>query len=120
MRAGARAGLAFIRLVTPTTDDRACPRCSQRRGFLYYVSITGITGTRAPIAEQVGAAVRGCAAHDAAGGGRFGIRTPAQAAAIAKVADAAVIGSALVAHIADSLDDHGRARRASPPACSAR
>jgi len=106
------AGLAFIRLVTPTTDEARLPKVlANARGFLYYVSITGITGTRAPIAEQVGAAVARLRRHTelpvAVG---FGIRTPAQAAAIAKVADAAVVGSALVSHIADSLDAEGCAR----------
>jgi tryptophan synthase alpha chain len=106
------AGLAFIRLVTPTTDDLRLPKVlANAKGFLYYVSIAGITGTRAPNAEQVGAAVVRLRRHTAlpvAVG--FGIRTPAQAAAIANVADAAVIGSALVSHIADSLDPQGRAR----------
>ena len=106
------AGLAFIRLVTPTTDDERLPKVlANARGFLYYVSIAGITGTRAPIAEQVGAAVARLRRHTtlpvAVG---FGIRTPAQAAAIAEVADAAVVGSALVSHIALCLDADGRAR----------
>jgi tryptophan synthase alpha chain len=106
------AGLAFIRLVTPTTDDERLPKVLVKaRGFLYYVSIAGTTGTRAPIAEQVGAAVTRLRRHTtlpvAVG---FGIRTPAQAAAIAKVADAAVVGSALVSHIGGSLDADGRAR----------
>jgi tryptophan synthase alpha chain len=104
-------GLNFIRLVTPTTDDERLPTVlGNASGFLYYVSITGITGTRAPITDQVGGAVTRLRRHSAlpiAVG--FGIRTPAQAAAIARVADAAVIGSALVSHIADSLDAHGRA-----------
>ena len=104
-------GLNFIRLVTPTTDDGRLPTVlGNASGFLYYVSIAGITGTRAPIADQVGAAVTRLRRHSAlpvAVG--FGIRTPAQAAAIARVADAAVIGSALVSHIAASLDAHGRA-----------
>ena len=99
-------GLHFIRLVTPTTDDRRLPKVlGNASGFLYYVSITGITGTKAPLADQVGAAVARLRRHSslpiAVG---FGIRTPAQAAAIARVADAAVIGSALVGHIADALD----------------
>jgi tryptophan synthase alpha chain len=106
------AGVAFIRLVTPTTDDERLPKVlANARGFLYYVSIAGITGTRAPIPEQVVAAVARLRRHTslpvAVG---FGIRTPAQAAAIANVADAAVIGSALVSHIADALDSRGRAR----------
>jgi tryptophan synthase alpha chain len=94
--------------VTPTTDDRRLPRVlGNASGFLYYVSIAGITGTKAPLAEQVGAAVARLRRHSAlpvAVG--FGIRTPAQAAAIARVADAAVIGSALVGHIADALDSN--------------
>jgi tryptophan synthase alpha chain len=104
-------GLSFVRLVTPTTDDRRLPEVlANTSGFLYYVSIAGITGTRAPVADQVGAAVARLRRHTAlpvAVG--FGIREPAQAAAIAKVADAAVVGSALVAQIADSLDPDGRA-----------
>ena len=111
-RPALEAGLAFIRLVTPTTDEARLPKVlANARGFLYYVSITGITGTRSPIAEQVGGAVARLRRHTelpvAVG---FGIRTPAQAAAIAKVADAAVVGSALVSHIAGSLDADGCAR----------
>jgi tryptophan synthase alpha chain len=105
-------GLCFVRLVTPTTDDRRLPTVlCNTGGFLYYVSITGITGTKAPVADQVGAAVARLRRHTAlpvAVG--FGIREPAQAAAIARLADAAVVGSALVAHIADSLDANGQAR----------
>ena len=104
-------GLHFIRLVTPTTDDRRLPKVlGNASGFLYYVSITGITGTKAPLAYQVGAAAARLRAHSAlpvAVG--FGIRTPAQAAAIARVADAAVVGSALVGHIADALASNGGA-----------
>ena len=104
-------GLRFVRLVTPTTDDRRLPKVlSNTSGFLYYVSITGITGTRAPVADQVGAAVARLRRHTAlpvAVG--FGLREPAQAAAVARLADAAVVGSALVAHIADSLDADGQA-----------
>jgi tryptophan synthase alpha chain len=104
-------GLNFIRLVTPTTDDRRLPRVlGNTSGFLYYVSVAGITGTKAPVADQVGGAVARLRRHTAlpvAVG--FGIRAPAQAATIARVADAVVVGSALVAHIADSLDSDGRA-----------
>jgi tryptophan synthase alpha chain len=104
-------GLHFIRLVTPTTDDRRLPKVlGNASGFLYYVSIAGITGTKAPLADQVGEAVARLRAHSAlpvAVG--FGIRTPAQAAAIARVADAAVVGSALVGHIADALEGNGGA-----------
>jgi tryptophan synthase alpha chain len=104
-------GLCFVRLVTPTTDDRRLPKVLRNTsGFLYYVSITGITGTKAPIADRVAAAVARLRRHSAlpvAVG--FGIREPAQAAAIVRVADAAVVGSALVAHIAEYLDSDGRA-----------
>jgi tryptophan synthase alpha chain len=106
-----RRELNFIRLVTPTTDDRRLPTVlGNSSGFLYYVSITGITGTKAPLADQVGEAVARLRRHTplpvAVG---FGIREPAQAAATVRVADAAVVGSALVGHIADSLDSGGRA-----------
>ena len=105
-------GLCFVRLVTPTTDDDRLPKVlSNTSGFLYYVSVTGITGTKAPLADRVGAAVARLRRHtDLPVAVGFGIREPAQAAAIARVADAAVVGSALVAHIADSLDPNGRAR----------
>ncbi|MGH6900748.1 MAG: tryptophan synthase subunit alpha [Geminicoccaceae bacterium] len=104
-------GLCFVRLVTPTTDDRRLPKVlANTSGFLYYVAVTGITGTKAPVADQVGAAVARLRRHTslplAVG---FGIREPAQAAAIARFADAAVVGSALVGHIADSLDANGQA-----------
>jgi tryptophan synthase alpha chain len=105
-------GLCFVRLVTPTTDDRRLPKVlSNTSGFLYYVSVTGITGTKAPLADRVGAAVARLRRHTAlpvAVG--FGIREPAQAAAIARIADAAAVGSALVGQIAESLDSNGRAR----------
>jgi tryptophan synthase alpha chain len=104
-------GLSFVRLVTPTTDGRRLPKVlANTSGFLYYVSITGITGTKAPLADQVNEAIARLRRHTslpvAVG---FGIREPAQAAAIARVADAAVVGSALVGHIADSLDSDDRA-----------
>jgi tryptophan synthase alpha chain len=106
-------GLNFIRLVTPTTDEERLPTVlGNASGFLYYVSIAGITGTRAPIADQVGAAVARLRRHTelpvAVG---FGIRTAQQAAEVAKVADAAVVGSALVDRIARSLDEQGRAEQ---------
>jgi tryptophan synthase alpha chain len=104
-------GLCFVRLVTPTTDDGRLPIVlGNTSGFLYYVSITGITGTKAPVVDQIGTAVARLRRHTAlpvAVG--FGIREPAQAAAVARLADAAVVGSALVAHIADSLDAKGHA-----------
>jgi tryptophan synthase alpha chain len=103
--------LCFIRLATPTTDERRLPRVlANTRGFIYYVSITGITGSGAPVIEQVQNAVGRLRRHTelpvAVG---FGIRKPEQAAAIARVADAAVVGSALVDQIAGALDARGRA-----------
>jgi tryptophan synthase alpha chain len=105
-------GLCFIRLATPTTDDRRLPVVlANTRGFIYYVSITGITGAGAPVARQVQAAAERIRRHTelpvAVG---FGIRTPEQAREIAGVADAVVVGSALVDRIARSLDAEGRAR----------
>ena len=96
------AGLDFIRLATPTTDDRRLPRVlTNTQGFVYYVSITGITGAGSATADVVGRAVARLKRHTklpvAVG---FGIRTPADAAAIARVADAAVVGSALVQQVA--------------------
>lgn len=103
--------LCFIRLATPTTDDRRLPNVlGNTSGFIYYVSMTGITGVGTPVVELVGEAVARLRRHTAlpvAVG--FGIRTGAQAAEIAKVADAAVVGSALVDRIAGSLDGEGRA-----------
>jgi tryptophan synthase alpha chain len=95
-------GLCFIRLATPTTDAKRLPTVMQNTsGFLYYVSITGITGAAAPVAQQVGAAVERIRAHtDLPVAVGFGIREPAQAADIARVADAAVVGSALVEIVA--------------------
>ncbi|MEE9139522.1 MAG: tryptophan synthase subunit alpha [Alphaproteobacteria bacterium] len=106
------AGLNFIRLATPTTDDERLPTVlSHTSGFLYYVSITGITGTRSASIEAVTEAVERLRRHTelpiAVG---FGIKSPEQAAAVARVADAAVVGSALVQRIAEGLDDKGAPR----------
>jgi tryptophan synthase alpha chain len=103
-------GLCFVRLATPTTDDRRLPKVlTNTSGFIYYVSITGITGVGAPVVDLVGRAVARLRRHTslpvAVG---FGIRTPEQAAEVARVADAAVVGSALVDRIARSLDGEGR------------
>ena len=106
------AGLDFIRLATPTTDDRRLPKVlTNAAGFLYYVAIAGITGTRSASADAVTAAVTRLKRHTAlpvAVG--FGIRTPAQAAEVARVADAAVVGSALVEKVAAALDPDGKAK----------
>jgi len=105
------AGVNFIRLATPTTDDRRLPAVLKNTsGFVYYVSITGITGSAAPDADLVGAAVARIKRHTAlpvAVG--FGVRTSKQARAIAKGADGVVVGSALVSAIKDSLDRNGKA-----------
>ena len=95
------AGLDFIRLATPTTDDRRLPKVlTNTSGFVYYVSITGITGAAAPEAVDVGPEVaRIKAATDLPVIVGFGIRTPEAARAIASVADGCVVGSAIVAEI---------------------
>ena len=105
------AGLDFVRLATPTTDDKRLPAVlTNTSGFLYYVSVTGITGQKAAVAGSVGPEIERIKRHTrlpvAVG---FGIREPAQAAAIARVAVAAVVGSALVDLVAQNLDGDGRA-----------
>jgi tryptophan synthase alpha chain len=105
------AGLAFIRLATPTTDDQRLPAVLKNTsGFVYYVSITGITGAAAPDTAKVVAAVARIKRHTklpiAVG---FGVRTAEHAAAIARGADAVVVGSALVEAIRTSLDAQGKA-----------
>jgi tryptophan synthase alpha chain len=104
-------GLNFIRLAAPTTDDKRLPRVLQNTsGFVYYVSITGITGAAAPDASKVAAAVKRIKGHTklpiAVG---FGVRSAAQAKAIGEAADAVVVGSALVEAVQKSLDATGRA-----------
>jgi len=104
-------GLDIIRLVAPTTDDVRMPKVLEgSSGFVYYVSITGITGTRTATAEHLAAAIPRIRRHTrlpiAVG---FGVRTPAQAAIVARHADAAVVASALIDTLAASLDASGRA-----------
>lgn len=98
-----KAGISFIRLATPTTDDRRLPKVLQNTsGFVYYVSITGITGAGAAVAEAVGPEVaRIKAGTDLPVVVGFGIRTPESARIIAGVADGCVVGSAIVQQIAD-------------------
>ena len=98
-----KAGLNFIRLATPTTDDRRLPKVLQNTsGFVYYVSITGITGAAAAQATDVGPEVaRIKAATDLPVIVGFGIRSPETARAIASVADGAVVGSAIVKMVED-------------------
>lgn len=95
------AGLHFIRLATPTTDDKRLPKVLQNTsGFLYYVSITGITGAAAANPEDVAPEVaRIKAATDLPVIVGFGIRTPEMAAGIAGIADGVVVGSAIVGEI---------------------
>jgi tryptophan synthase alpha chain len=106
-----KAGLNFIRLATPTTDDKRLPAVlANTSGFVYYVSITGITGAAAPDTAKVTAAVARIKRHTAlpvAVG--FGVRTAAQARAIAEVADGVVVGSALVDALRQSLDANNKA-----------
>ncbi|MPZ55744.1 MAG: tryptophan synthase subunit alpha [Rhizobiales bacterium] len=106
-----KAGLNFIRLATPTTDDRRLPTVlANTSGFVYYVSITGITGAATPDAGRVGDAVARIKRHTAlpvAVG--FGVKTAAHARSIAAGADGAVVGSALVDALRSSLDADGKA-----------
>jgi tryptophan synthase alpha chain len=94
-------GIALIRLAAPTTDDKRLPAVIRRTsGFVYYVSVAGVTGVKSADAVDVAPAVarlRKASGLPVAVG--FGIRTPEQAAAVARVADAAVVGSALVDEI---------------------
>jgi tryptophan synthase alpha chain len=106
-----RAGLNFIRLATPTTDDRRLPAVlANTSGFVYYVAITGITGAASADSAVVGAAVARIKRHTqlpvCVG---FGIRTPEAARGIAEHADGAVVGTALVDALRGSLDSDGRA-----------
>ena len=96
------AGLNFIRLATPTTDDARLPKVlTNTSGFVYYVSITGITGAAAAQATDVAPEVARIKSHtDLPVIVGFGINTPEAAQAIASVADGAVVGSAIVAQIA--------------------
>jgi tryptophan synthase alpha chain len=106
-----KAGLNFIRLATPTTDEKRLPVVlNNTSGFVYYVSITGITGSTAPDASRVAAAVNRIKRHTklpvAVG---FGVKTAEQARAIAGGADGVVVGSALVDALARTLDSSGKA-----------
>jgi len=106
-----RDGLSFIRLATPTTDDKRLPAVLENTsGFVYYVSYTGITGAQAAEAQAVSDPVARIKRHtDLPVAVGFGIRTAERAAQIAAVADAAVVGTAFVEAIAGSLDADGHA-----------
>jgi len=106
-----KAGLNFIRLATPTTDDKRLPTVlTNTSGFVYYVSLTGITGMAAPDTTKATAAVARIKRHTrlpvAVG---FGVRTAEQARTIAEGADGVVVGSALVDALRQSLDENGKA-----------
>jgi tryptophan synthase alpha chain len=111
-------GLNFIRLATPTTDDKRLPAVlNNTSGFVYYVSITGITGAAAPVAVDVArhvARIKKATALPVAVG--FGVKTPQQAKELASHADGVVVGSALVNRIAESLDERGKATGGTVPA----
>jgi tryptophan synthase alpha chain len=113
-----KAGFNFIRLATPTTDDRRLPVVlANTSGFVYYVSITGITGSAAPDTGKVAAAVARIKGHTqlpvCVG---FGVRTAEQARAIAEGADGVVVGSALVDALRQSLGAGDQATPATVPA----
>ena len=104
-------GLAFIRLATPTTDEARLPLVlTNTAGFVYYVSITGVTGTATPDFGRVSDAVARIKRHTelpvVVG---YGVRTGAHAAAVAEGADGVVVGSALVDAVRSTLDTEGRA-----------
>jgi tryptophan synthase alpha chain len=106
-----KSGLNFIRLATPTTDDKRLPAVlANTSGFVYYVSITGITGAATPDADKVGTAVARIKRHTklpvAVG---FGVRDAARAKAIAESADAVVVGTALIEALRGTLDANGTA-----------
>jgi len=104
-----KAGVSFVRLATPTSDDARLPAVLQNTsGFVYYVSVAGITGAAsasdAAVAEAVARLKRHTDLPVAVG---FGIKSPEQAAAVARVADAAVVGSAIVSRVAANLGEDG-------------
>ena len=105
-----KAGLSFIRLATPTTDDARLPSVlANTSGFVYYVSITGVTGSARPDYSRVATAVKrikGHAALPVAVG--FGVKDAAAAREIAQSADGVVVGSALIDALAGTLDAQGR------------
>ncbi len=105
-----KAGVNFIRLTTPTTDDARLPAVlANTSGFVYYVSVTGITGAGSASSAAIEEAVTRLRRHtDLPLAVGFGISTPEAAAAVARVADAAVVGSAIVRKIETGLDREGK------------
>ena len=115
--AATQSGLNFVRLATPTTDAKRLPAVlTNTSGFVYYVSIAGITGTAAPDIAAVGEHVARLKAHTelpiAVG---FGVKSQEQVRALASVAEGVVVGSALVSTIAKSLDEGGKATKETEP-----
>jgi tryptophan synthase alpha chain len=104
-----KAGVNFIRLATPTTDDHRLPRVLRNTsGFVYYVSMTGITGSALPETSRIGEAVRRIKAHtDLPVCVGFGVKTAEQARAIGASADGVVVGTAVVNAIANVLGPKG-------------
>ncbi len=113
-----KAGLNFIRLATPTTDDKRLPAVlANTSGFVYYVSITGITGSASAATSDVASAVARIKRHTklpvCVG---FGIRTPEAARDIAQAANGAVVGSALIDVLRETLDANSKATTKTVPA----
>jgi len=104
------SSLQFIYLITPTTNDERLPKIIKHAsGFIYYVSVTGITGTKTASSEHVELALSRIRRYtDLPIAVGFGIKTPEQATKMAKYADAAVVGSALVSRVEDNLDANGK------------
>ena len=112
------AGINFIRLTTPTTDDKRAPAVFKHTsGFVYYVSVLGITGTKAPDLKSVKQNVQRLKKHtDLPICVGFGVKTAEQARTIAKTADGVVVGSALVSAVANSLTKQGKPTAKTPSA----
>jgi tryptophan synthase alpha chain len=105
-----KAGINFIRLATPTTDDRRLPKVLQNTsGFVYYVSMTGITGSALPDTSKVAAAVKRIKGHtDLPVCVGFGVKTAEQAKVIGAAADGVVVGTAIVNAVANVVGPDGR------------
>lgn len=115
------AGLNFIRLATPTTDDARLPAVlANTSGFVYYVSVTGITGSAVPDYSKVTDAVGRIKRHtDLPVAVGFGVKTAANAAAVAAHADGVVVGTALISVLKDNLDMHDAVTNGTVPAVTA-
>ncbi len=116
-----KAGLNFIRLAAPTTNDKRLPAVlANTSGFVYYVSLTGITGAALPDPSRVGDAVKRIKRHtDLPVAVGFGVKTARDAEAMGRAADAVVVGSALVGAVKDSLGVNGRGGEQTVKAVSA-